>query len=712
MRFFATCPAGFGDLLEAELVSFGASIESRTVTGVGFEGELEAAYRACLWSRIANRVLLVLDAFAAADEDQLYRGVQRIEWSQHLSVDRTLAVGFTSARSQLSHSLYGAQRVKDAIVDQFRDASGSRPDVDTSAPDVRVNVHVERDRASVAIDLSGESLHRRGYRQDQGPAPLKENLAAGLLLRAGWREIAATGGALLDPMCGAGTFPIEALMIAADIAPGSLRESFGFSRWPGHNATLWTQLLTDAQERRRVGLARAPRIFGSDADVSAVHIARANVERAGFDAAIAIEQRALADLTAPAPSGLVIANPPYGKRLAGDADLPTLFATFGAVLRAHFVGWRASILAPDEELGFRTGLRLKKKNRAKNGPIDVVLLTFDVAAQASKAARRESEPTPLDPHADDFSNRVAKNLRRLESWARERDVSCFRIYDADLPDFAFAIDLYRGSERWLHAQEYAPPETIDAERAELRRRTVRALLPELADVPPANVFMKARRRQKGGEQYTRFAATDRYHEIVEHGCRLLVNFTDHLDTGLFLDHRPLRLRIQRESAGKRFLNLFAYTGTATVHALRGGAPSSVSVDLSNTYLDWARRNIALNTSDAEAHALVRADCRDWLVRATKRSERFDLILLDPPSFSKSKAARGVLNVQRDHRELIERALDVLAPGGTLYFSTNFQKFALDEEIAASTRVTDITRETIDLDFARSPKIHACWRIRG
>jgi len=715
LRFFATCPAGFGDLLEAELTRTGARIVSRAVAGIGFDGDLTCAYRACLWSRIANRILLQLGTFEAADGDQLYHGVQQVHWLDHVDAAGSIAVDFTSVRSRLSHSLFGAQRVKDAIVDQIRAEAGQRPDVDTRAPDLRIHVHVDRDRASLAIDLSGESLHRRGYREDGGPAPLKENLAAGLLLRAGWPEIAQSGGALLDPMCGSGTFAIEALLISADIAPGLLGRRFGFERWRGHRPEVWRSLLDDAAARRVAGLARRHSIHASDHDARAVRDTEANVARAGLAGFVTISRCDLADVEPPARHGLVITNPPYGERLLPDEDLPALFSAIGAVLRARFDGWRAAILAPDEALGFRIGLRLRKKNAARNGPIDVWLLTFEISPDRvlppRSAGTKSADAFVPDPGVGDFTNRVQKNHRRLAKWAASHGVNCYRVYDADLPDYAFAIDLYSGDAIWLHVQEYAPPRTIDEARAELRRRTVMAVLPEIFAVEVGNVFLKTRQRQRGGTQYTRQGDDGIFHEVVEGGCRFLVNFSDYLDTGLFLDHRPLRQRIQAESRDQRFLNLFAYTATATVHAIRGAARSSTSVDLSQTYLEWARRNFALNAVDTKRHHLVRSDCREWLKLAARHGERFDLILLDPPSFSKSKSAAGVLNVQRDHVDLVRSCMALLEAGGTLYFSTNFQQFKLDSAALTDFSVDEITRATIPEDFRRNPRIHACWRIR-
>ncbi len=411
MNLFATHPLGFSDLIEQEVLSCGGRITARSTAGIGFEGSLECAYRMCLWSRVANRILLQIDAFDAPEPDALYYGIQRTDWQAHLNPGGSIAVDFVTTRSQINHSLYGAQRVKDAIVDQLRDATGARPDVDIKSPDVRINVFLDGDRASVAIDLSGESLHRRGYRQIQGPAPLKENLAAALLLRAGWPQIARDGGALLDPMCGSGTFAIEALLMAADIAPNLGRSAFGFARWKQHEESVWQPLLADARARRERGLASAPVIRASDHDARAVDAALRNCEAAGLSPYVTVEQRELSDIAPPAPRGLLICNPPYGERLSDVDALPALFSELGTVLRERFDGWRASILAPDVELGFRTGLRLKKKNAARNGAIAVVLLTFDVAADRALPPRNESSD----------GARHQSDLNKSSDGARHRD---------------------------------------------------------------------------------------------------------------------------------------------------------------------------------------------------------------------------------------------------------------------------------------------------
>ncbi len=718
-RFFATAPQGVAPVLREELGSLGALNAREAPAGVSFEGTLELAYRLCLWSRTANRVLLPLAEFPAATPEALYDGIKQLPWEEHLNSSGTLAVDFNASASRITHTHFGAQRVKDAIVDRFREASGIRPSVDTRHPDLRVNLYLRRDQASVSLDLSGESLHRRGYRRAGVAAPLKENLAAAILLRAAWPEVAARGGMLLDPMCGSGTLVVEAALMAGDIAPGLLRNYFGFLGWLGHAPALWGKLLDEARERRSLGLAGIPPIAGYDASPQAVQAARANVDAAGLHALVRVEQRELSALVRPAAEpGLVMVNPPYGERL-GDADrLVPLYAELGRRLRESFKGWRAAVFTGNPDLARNMGLRARRLHPFYNGAIPCKLLRFEVEPRwytggdlGDSASGRAAVEGGTGAAGNMFANRLGKNLKHLGRWARREGIACYRLYDADMPEYALAVDLYRGERLWVHVQEYAAPASVGPDQA--RRRLHEALreLPRVLDVPAEQVFFKVRRRQRGTTQYQKLAEAGRFHQVEEGGCRFLVNFTDYLDTGLFLDHRPIRALIRELAGGTRFLNLFAYTGTASVYAASGGAASTTSVDLSATYLEWARRNLHLNGFRGPRHDLIQADCLAWLSReAAAASRRFDLIFLDPPTFSSSKRMQANLDVQRDHVDLIRKSAVLLEPGGILIFSNNFRRFRMDREALSGLQVQDITASTIPQDFSRSPRIHNCWRI--
>lgn len=717
LEYFVSCPKGIEGLLLDEVRQLGAEQAKETVAGVSCQGDLALGYRLCLWSRLANRVLLILTRFAAEDAAALYQGVSAIDWADHLAADGTLAIDFTGRLPGIDNTHFGALKVKDALVDQLRQPDGQRPGVDRVQPDLRLNVHCRNSEVQLAVDLSGASLHQRGYRLQQGAAPLKENLAAAILLRADWPRRAVAGEALTDPMCGSGTFLVEAALMAADIAPNLQRERWGFSGWLQHVPALWQRLLDEARERAEAGMRQTPAwIRGYEADPRLLQPVRNNIQRAGLSDWVKVYQGELATF-APQPdrgqTGLVVCNPPYGERLGDTASLVYLYQKLGEVLRQHCQGWEAAIFTGNPELGKRMGIRSHKQYNLFNGALPCKLLLMHLQPDAymleSSSAAAEAAGTPstvarLGESAQMFANRLQKNLKTLGKWARQQGISCYRVYDADMPEFAVAIDLYAG---WAHVQEYQAPKSISEDKAAERLQDVLAALPQVLGIPREQIVLKQRQRQTGKQQYQRMDQQGRFMPVQEGAVKLLVNLTDYLDTGLFLDHRPMRLRIAREAAGKRVLNLFCYTASVTVHAAVGGARRTTSVDLSNTYLDWAKRNLALNGL-SDLHQLVRADVMQWLAECR---EQYELIFIDPPTFSNSKRMDDVFDVQRDHVALLEMAMARLAPGGVLYFSNNFRRFKLDPQLEEQFVVDDISQQTIDRDFARNPKIHRTWRLQ-
>ena len=714
--FFATCPKGIEEILQHEIVSLGIPKVKQTRSGVYFKGDLRAAYKVCLWSRLANRVLLPLARFDAKTPDDLYSQVyDLIQWNDHLSPEERIAVDFTANHANTFHSHYAALRVKDAIADQFRDRFGHRPSVDTEKPDIRINVFMKKDLAQVSLDLSGDSLHKRGYRMEGGIAPLKENLAAAILVRANWPELAQKGAPLVDPLCGSGTLLIEGALMAMDRAPGLLRPSFGFTKWKQHDPVAWRELLTEAASRAEKGIQRASgNFFGFDANREAISQAIANADRAGVANAVSFHTQELKTLTAPTTEipGLLIANPPYGERMGKKTDLENLYKTLGDRLQQHFHNWSAGVFTAYPDLAKKMGTRAKKQYHLFNGPIPCKLLNFDILEKWVMHERLPGRPLSqarkapeLGPAAEMFQNRLKKNLRIIGKWARKEGITCYRLYDADMPEYAVAIDVY---DDHLHVQEYSAPASVSPENAKKRLKQVLAALPGVLGTPPEKIIFKIRERKKGGSQYERFDSRARFSEVRENGLRFLVNLTDYLDTGLFLDQRLLRQRIRKEASGKRVLNLFCYTAAATVYAAAGGAAATTSVDMSKTYLNWAQKNLALNHFRNPDHALVRADCLEW-VGACK--DRYDLIYLDPPTFSNSKRMENAFDIQRDHVQLLIRALHLLAPKGVMIFSCNRRKFKMDQEILDRWDVKDITRPTIPRDFQRNPNIHKAFEIR-
>lgn len=718
LELFATCGRGVEILLVRELLSLAAVDATERKGGVRFSGDLGVAYTACLWSRVASRILLPLSQFDVAGAAGLYDAALRIDWPDLFAVSSRFAIEVAGRSHTVTHSHYAGLKVKDAIVDRFREKTGQRPDVDTDNPDIRIHLHLDGNKAGLSLDLAGDSLHRRGYRLSSSAAPLKENLAAAILLRAGWPEVSTAGGALLDPLCGGGTLVLEAALMAADIAPGIQRERFGFEHWLEHKPRLWADVRAQAEERRRNGLARSlPPLRGQDISAAAIHAAQESARRAGLEKAV---EFSVADLATAQPigvaPGLLVTNPPYGERLGEESELIKLYSLLGATLKNRFAGWKAAVFTARPDLGPRLGLRASDLYSLYNGPLAAKLLLFDVPAG-------DTTHTPLG--GEEFANRLRKNLRHLGKWAAREEVRCYRLYDADLPEYAVAVDLYQADELHAHVQEYAAPKTVDPVRAERRLREALSQLQQVLQLPATRIHYKLRKRQKGTAQYEKRAQDGQYFGVTEHGVKLWINFDSYLDTGLFLDHRPLRLRLQRESKGKRLLNLFCYTGVVTAHAAIGGARRTVSVDLSNTYLDWAARNLELNGFHGEvfarppqvtpnaAHALIRADCLQWLAAQAAQSHppQFDLIFCDPPTFSTSKKMEDTLDIQRDHVALIQHAAKLLTPDGVLYFSTNRRGFKLDTGSLQALKIEEITAQTLGEDFKRPPPAHKCWKIK-
>lgn len=746
LTFLATCPTGMELLLADELAALGATPDKTTVSGVYFQASQAVAYRACLWSRLANRIVLCLTREEGIETpEQLRAASAAIDWRHHLLPGRTLAVGFNGRSDAIRHTGFGAQVVKDGVVDRLQLDGQVRPDVDPEQPDLVIYASLHRGRLTLGIDFSGESLHRRGYRRDVGHAPLKENLAAALLIRAGWPELAKQGAALVDPLCGAGTLLIEGAMMASDRAPNLQRKRFGFQGWANHDEASWRELKREAEARASIGRKRCRnRIYGFDRSPPALAAARANAMRAGIPALIQLEGAGLAELQRPeelavTANGLVLTNPPYGERLGELPELVGLYTALGERVKAAFPGWRLAVFTANPDLGHRLGLRAYKHYSLRNGPLSARLLLMQVPAEQgtspslpndaevsgqggelqerSAGGKKQAKSAASSPvrseGAQMFANRLEKNRKRLRKWLKRSSVSCYRLYDADMPEYALAIDVYGDH---VHVQEYAAPRSVNAAQAQKRLHDALSVIPEVLGVDSARVVIKRRERQSGRGQYQRQGSRGERFEVQEGPARLWVNLRDYLDTGLFLDHRPVRRRLAEMAAGKRFLNLFCYTASATVHAALGtakrgqdnGASDSVSVDMSNTYLDWARDNFALNDLDTRRHQLVRDDCLRWLETATSQ---FDVIFLDPPTFSNSKKMLdSTLDVQRDHGRLVRLAMARLAPGGRLLFSNNQRRFVLDADLAEEFVVENISADTFDPDFQRRPDLHHCFVI--
>lgn len=695
---FISCPKGLEYLLEEELKLLGLRVNRVSPQGVYGEGDLATVYHLCLWSRLANRVQLILFTGQVHNQATLYQLCRQYPWQTVFSVDKTIAVEFHGSSNQIRNSMFGAQVVKDGIVDHCRELSGARPTIDRDNPNIRLQAYLKQDQLTLSLDLTGYSLHQRGYRTHAGPAPLKENIAAAMLLRMKWPELAAQGFEFHDPFCGAGTLVIEAAMMAANIAPALIRTDQSFIHWTKHQASLWEKIKTQALHQ----IKPLPIMLqGSDSDARLIQLAKNNAERAGVTRLVEFHCLPLTESRPKTSRGLLLCNPPYGERLGEATQLIPLYQQLGVVLHTYYQGWQAGFLTNNPLLAKATGLRSTKQYTLYNGSLECKLYVASINAQNRL---KTSANVDVSSGAQMFKNRLQKNLQHLQKWAKRNQISCYRVYDADLPEYAFAIDQYNN---YVVLQEYVAPHTIPAHKTEKRSLEVMQIVPEVLGIPPDHLIVKQRKPQKGREQYQKVAESKKTMIVQEGKAKFRVNLFDYLDTGLFLDHRPLRLRFAELPSGMRFLNCFCYTAAASVHPALNGV-FTTNVDLSNTYLQWAQENFKLNHLDLNKHQFIQSDCLTWL---KKTRDQFDVIFLDPPSFSNSKRMLGTLDIQRDHEILIRAAMRVLRPEGLLYFSTNARHFKLASSLQEEYQVQDITAATLDLDFKRNSRIHQCFLIQ-
>lgn len=702
---FVSCPKGLEYLLETELSSLGLQVTNVSPQGVYGEATLKVIYQLCLWSRLANRIQIILFNGVVSHQQALYQLCHTFPWEQVFTPDKTLAIEFHGTTGAIRNEMFGAQVVKDAIVDYWREKQGIRPTIDRENPQIRLHAHLKHDQVTVSYDVSGYSLHQRGYRLEQGIAPLKENIAAAMLIRARWPELAAKGYALHDPFCGSGTLVIEAALMAACIAPGLLRQDQACQHWVQHQPLLWQSVREEAKQQIR---PLTNTLWGTDQDSRAITMAKANAERATIADSVHFMPLSMqtAHTKVQASPGLLICNPPYGERLGNEMALIDCYQQLGQCLHRYYQGWMAAVLTSQSLLAKAIGLRAHKQYVLYNGALECKLYCFELINNQLRASGTTSNNTTQiwSASAQMFANRLQKNVQHLKKWATRQQISCYRVYDADLPEYAYAIDCYAD---YAVLQEYMAPATIALHLVEQRRLDVIQVTPKILGIPANHIICKQRQQQKGTNQYQRIKQTHQKLIVQEGQARLLVNLQDYLDTGLFLDHRLLRLRFAQLRPNTRFLNCFCYTATASVHAALAGALTT-NVDLSNTYLSWAQDNFRLNQLEVARHQFIQYDCLQWL-KVTR--DQFDVIFLDPPSFSNSKRMEGTLDIQRDHVILITAAMRLLKPQGLLYFSTNLRQFRLAPELHQQFTIKDISRATIDVDFKRNQRIHHCYTLR-
>ncbi|KTF18321.1 bifunctional 23S rRNA (guanine(2069)-N(7))-methyltransferase RlmK/23S rRNA (guanine(2445)-N(2))-methyltransferase RlmL [Pseudoalteromonas sp. H105] len=702
MQFIALTSIGIENLLVDELTEVGATVTKQTVGSVRFDADTTLAQKVCLMSRFATRVMMLIEEKEGVnDKESLYKFARLQPWQEWFGPTQTFAVDFNGTNDALKNTQFSGLVIKDAIVDYFNDLYEQRPNVDKQDANVRVVARLSRQGVAMYIDYSGPRLSERGYREGQGKAPIKEHLAAALIKRSGWLENVQQP--LFDPCCGAGTILIEAAGMARNEAPGLFREGFAFERLPSFRVAKFNALREEL-----IAQITAPKLWliGHDYDSQVLGKAVDNAKRAGLGDVIKFKQSDATKLTSVAKlPGVVISNLPYGERIGSMAELVDLHRSLGTGFKKHFNNWKLALLGMDESLFKLLKLVKLKRYKFKNGPLDVVLNLYQLDdKQVSQTS--EDKPALNFEGSMSFANRVKKNKQGLKNWLKQNDVHAYRVYDADIPEYNVAVDVYGDSAVIF---EYAAPKEIDDATAHKRLQDVISLTAQQLNISPENIAVKVRKKQKGEEQYTPMAKQNRTQVIEEFGAKFKVNLFDYLDTGLFLDHRLARRYIQENAQDKRFLNLFAYTGTASVHAALGGAKAITTVDLSKTYLKWGQDNFELNNISNTRYRFEQADCLKWLEYATSQ---YDLIFLDPPTFSNSKRMKDAFDVQRDHIKLLTWVKKILSPSGTLIFSNNKRGFAMDEVglIGLGLKAVNISDKTLSPDFKRNKQIHNSWLI--
>ncbi|WP_318474461.1 bifunctional 23S rRNA (guanine(2069)-N(7))-methyltransferase RlmK/23S rRNA (guanine(2445)-N(2))-methyltransferase RlmL [Photobacterium leiognathi] len=705
-QYLAITSRGLENLLADELEQLGAQNIQVVHAGVRFKAEQATAYRCCLWTRISSRIIQVLSEFNVRDDMDLYLGATAINWMNYFDSNTRIVVDFNGTNREIRNSQYGAMKIKDAIVDRFTKADLRRPNIDRERPDLRVHMRLSGEKGILGLDMAGSGLHQRGYRSEAGKAPLRETHAAALVIKSGWTPEQP----LLDPMCGSGTLLIEAAMIAAEIAPGLKRKRWGFESIKDFDKDAWMEIHAEATVKSRRGPAKVTtKFFGREMDRRVLAVARDNAGRAGVKDLIDFEYGDATQLVRPEgfETGVILCNPPYGERLGTTPELISLYKEFGNRLKLAFAGSVAAIYSSSNELLSCMRMRADKQFKLRNGALDCVLKTYLITAGSVQKEEGQAEGIIVQEEvAPDFANRLKKNIAKLGKWAKREGIECYRIYDADIPNYNAAIDKYKD---YIIIQEYAAPKSVSEELARRRIMDILRATIEVTGVESNKVILKVRERQKGKSQYQKLSSAERHMVVEEYGVELKVNLYDYLDTGLFLDHRITRRMLGKMAPGKDFLNLFSYTGSATVHAAVGGAKTTTTVDMSNTYLRWAQENMELNNQVGSQHEFIQADCLQWLQEV---DDTFDLIFIDPPTFSNSKRMKQSFDIQRDHIMLMENLKRMLRPEGQIVFSNNKRHFKmdLDKLNELGLHAKNISDKTLPMDFAKNKQIHNCWII--
>ncbi|MEM7453650.1 MAG: bifunctional 23S rRNA (guanine(2069)-N(7))-methyltransferase RlmK/23S rRNA (guanine(2445)-N(2))-methyltransferase RlmL [Planctomycetota bacterium] len=726
MRLVAACAFGIEALVKRELIALGYEPHVVSPGRIAFEGDWEAVCRTNIHLRTADRVLVEALRFPAADFDALFETTAAFDWSRFIPADASFPVTGRSRKSQLT-SVPAVQRaVKRAVVEGLKKFHGTGTLPETG-PKYGLDIALLNDEATITIDTTGASLHKRGYRKLVGEAPIKETLAAAMIMLSVWNK----DRPLIDPFCGSGTILTEAALIGLNVAPGVNRE-FASSSW----LQISTQMWLDAKSEARAGELTDTEldIAGFDVDEEVLKLARKHVVAAGVEKHIHLQQRPFADLRSKKEYGCVITNPPYGDRLSERRALRPLYESIPGVLQ-RLPTWSHFIITSVTGFERTVGREATRRRKLFNGPIECTYFQYlgprpprkdehasqvspTGAAQGDTAAtqkqKRKDETKPVFGGLEDkdreqaelFATRLKKRAKHLRRWPTRRGITCFRIYERDVPELPFVVDRYG---EHLHITEYDRPHERDPARHAAWNELMVSTAASALEVPIQKTFFKSRLRKPGAAQYTKVAADKKLTEVEEAGLKFLINLSDYVDTGLFLDHRNTRAMVRDEAGGKRILNLFAYTGSFSVYAAAGGASSTTTVDWSNTYIEWAGKNMAANGFTGPEHHYYAEDVVRFVSEVAQSDRTFDLVIVDPPTYSNSKRSENDWDVQQHHSALLRTLAESVSVEGVVYFSNNFRRFKLDESLAELYDIREISKQTVPEDF-RNKRIHRCWRM--
>ncbi len=729
LRLIAACAFGLEALVKRELIALGYQPHVVQPGRVAFEGDWRDVCRANIHLRVADRVLIEVHTFDAPDFEALFETIKAHDYSRFIPVDAKFPVTGKTRLSQLT-SLPAVQRsTKRAVVESMKHFH-STEELPETGETYKIEVALLKDVATITIDTTGSSLHKRGYRTLAGPAPIKETLAAAMVDLSVWKP----NRPLLDPFCGTGTIPIEAALAGLKIAPGINRD-FASTRWAQIDRKIWNDAVTEALDLQDNDTRLE--IEGFDVDAESLEMARYHAKLAGVEDKIVFEQRAFEDTISDREYGCVITNPPYGERLQGEqlSELRSLYQQFPAVVQ-QLPTW--SLFVITSMLDFEKIVQKKATRRRKlfNGRLECTYFQYlgprpprpedaQRVVQELPLGNGESEvETPGKPtaaaapvfaglqakdheQAEIFSRRLTKRARHLRRWPTRRGITCYRIYERDVPEIPLVVDRYDDA---LHITEYERPHERDLARHSAWLELMKETAAETLEVPIEKVHLKSRHKRSKGDQYEKVADMQHTKQVTENGLKFWINLSDYVDTGLFLDHRVTRQMVREQSQGKSVLNLFAYTGSFTVYAAAGGAASTTTVDLSKNYLQWAQRNLELNSLYSPVHEYIARDCVEFVNEAVGNGKRkYDIVIIDPPTYSNSKRLDDDWNVQTGHADLLNATGRLLNEDGVIYFSTNFRKFKLHHDQLPGFSIQEISKQTVPEDF-RNRRIHRCWKL--